>query len=148
MSLLSRVIVIVFGFLLASGAAGITIALALLGPDWPALSGTSAERSGFWTLVLFASGLSGAVSLLPLFLLVVLAEGYRLRSVLLYAAVGAATMVLGYFLSGFADRVEAGAAHLPITQEAQIAGAAGIVFGFVYWLIAGRKAGLWRMPRL
>jgi hypothetical protein len=28
-----------------------------------------------------------------------------------------------------------------------IAAAAGIMFGFVYWLLAGRKAGLWRAPQ-
>jgi hypothetical protein len=57
-------------------------------------------------------------------------------------------MVGGYFISGFADRLDASAVHLPVFQEAQIAAAAGVVFGLVYWLFAGRKAGRWRMPRL
>jgi hypothetical protein len=148
MSLLSRIVYIVIAFLLASIAAGITIAFALLGLDWPALSGSDAERSGFWTLVVFASALSGAVCILPFFLLTVVAEGYRLRSALLYPAVGAITVVLGYFLSGFADRTDGTSVHLPVIQEVQIAAAAGIAFGFVYWLFAGRKAGMWRSLRL
>ena len=41
----------------------------------------------------------------------------------------------------------------PISREAEIAAAAGVVFGLVYWVIAGRKAGRWRersapMPNL
>jgi hypothetical protein len=32
----------------------------------------------------------------------------------------------------------------PISRGAEIAAAAGAVFGFVYWAIAGRSAGRWR----
>jgi hypothetical protein len=32
----------------------------------------------------------------------------------------------------------------PISREAEIAAAVGVVFGFTYWLIAGRNAGRWR----
>lgn len=147
MPLIGRSIVILLAFILASGAAGIAIAVALLGPDWPALSGTSAERAGFWTLAFFAAALTGAVTILPMFILVVLAEAFALRSVLLYAVAGATILVVGYFASGFADRLEAQAAQLPLVQEALIAAAGGIVFGFVFWLLAGRRAGRWRARR-
>ena len=121
--------------------------MALLGPDWPALSGDAAQRTGFWVLVFFAASLSGAVIILPLFLLVVLAESFRLRSVLLYAFAGAVVMVFGYFMSGFAEHQDT--IHLPTKgQEAAIAAAAGVVFGFVYWLLAGRRAGAWRARRV
>lgn len=145
MPLLGRILVIILAFLLASLAAGVTIAFALLGPDWPALSGDVAERSGFWTLTLLATGLSGAVVILPMFLLVALAEGYRWRSATLYTLAAAGIMVAGYFWSGFADRVDTATAQLPVAHEALIAAAGGIVFGFVYWLLAGRKAGAWRL---
>jgi hypothetical protein len=52
-------------------------------------------------------------------------------------------MVFAYFRAGFADRVD-GIEQLPVGREMAIAAAAGIVFGFVYWLLAGRKAGVWR----
>jgi hypothetical protein len=146
--MISRIAVIFLAFLVASAAAGISIAVALLGPDWPALSGDIGERGGFWVLAFFAASASGAVLILPLFLLVVLAESFRLRSVLLYAIAAAAAMVLGYFQSGFAEHVEATSAQLPIPHEAAIAATGGIVFGFVYWLLAGRKAGLWRTPKV
>jgi hypothetical protein len=139
----SRIAVIFVSFLVASAAAGIAIAVALLGPAKSAVFGNA--EAGFWLLVFFAASLSGAVIILPLFLLVVVAESFRLRSLLMYAFAGAAVMVFGYFMSGFS---EASVVQLPIMQEAGIAAGAGVVFGFVYWLLAGRKAGAWRMHRL
>jgi hypothetical protein len=146
--MLGRITVIFLAFLIASAAAGITIAVALLGPDWPAFSGDAGERAGFWVLAFLAASLSGAVIILPLFLLVVLAESFRLRSILLYTTAGGAIMLFGYFVSGFAERVDGTVAPLPVGHEAAIAAAAGIVFGLTYWLLAGRKAGAWRMRRV
>jgi hypothetical protein len=143
--MLNRIAVIFLAFIIASVAAGIAIAVALLGPERSALFGHA--ESGFWVLVFFAASLSGAVIILPLFLLVVVAESFRLRSMLLYAVGGALVMVLGYFMSGFSERLDTTSAHLPIGHEAAIAAAAGVVFGFVYWLLAGRKAGAWRARR-
>ena len=144
MSLIGRVAVIILAFLLASFACGMTIAFALLGPDWPALSGSIGERGGFWGLVLIVSLASGAAVMIPLFLVVVVAEAFRLRSLLLYVVAGAIALTFVYLASGFADNLEPGAAHLPIGHEVAVAAAGGVVFGFVYWLVAGRKAGIWR----
>ena len=143
----NRIAVIFLAFIVASAAAGITIAVALLGPDWPALSGDAGQRTDFWVLVFFAASLSGAVIILPLFLLVVLAESFRLRSFLLYAVAGAAVMLFGYFASGFAEHLDKTSAPLTANHRAAIAAAAGVVFGMVYWLLAGRKAGAWRARR-
>lgn len=140
--MLNRVAMIFLAFVLASAAAGITIALALLVPEGPVTGGST---GGFWVLVLLAASASGAVIILPLFLVVVLAESFRLRSVLLYSAAGGAAMLFGYFISGFAERVDPASVHLPVSQEATIAAAAGVVFGLVYWILAGRKAGAWRV---
>jgi hypothetical protein len=145
--MIGRIAVIFLSFLVASAAAGVTIAIGLLGPDWPAVSGDIGERVGFWVLAFFAAGASGAIIILPLFLLVVLAESYRLRSVLLYAVVGAGAMLIGYGMVDLGDRLDARSFHFPLDREVTIAMAAGIVFGLVYWLLAGRKAGLWRVPR-
>jgi hypothetical protein len=146
--MLNRMAVIFLAFLAACAAAGITIALALLAPDWPALSTDSGQRAGFWMLAFVAASASGALLILPLFLLVVVAESFRLRSLFLYSLAAPAVMLLGYFMSGFAERTDPAAAHLPIGHEAVIATAGGIVFGFVYWLFAGRKAGAWRLRKL
>ena len=145
--MLNRFAMIFLAFVIASAAAGITIAVALLGPDWSALSDTN-QRLDFWVLVFLAASFSGAVIILPLFLLVVLAESFRLRSVLLYTVAGAVVMVFGYFMSGFAEHLDATAASVPAINRVAITVAAGVVFGLVYWLLAGRKAGGWRMRRV
>lgn len=141
--MIGRIVVIVLAFLTATAAAGVTIAASLLGPEWLVFSGAIEERVAFWILAFFAAGATGAMIILPLFLLVVLAESFSLRSVLLYAVGAAAVMIFGYFQSGFAEH-DAAPVPFPIGHEVTIAAAGGIVFGFVYWLIAGRKAGAWR----
>jgi hypothetical protein len=132
--------------MLATLAAGVTISLALLGPEWHGLTGDIGERTGFWVLVVFASSFTGGVVFLPLLIFIVLAEILRWRSLLLHAAAGAAMLVVGYFGSGFYNRYEESIDRPPppISREMEIAAAAGAVFGLVYWLIAGRKAGAWR----
>ena len=147
MALVDRIVVIFLAFLVAAWAAGMTFAIGLLGLDWPILSGDVGERTGFWAVVFFTTSFSGAVGILPLFLLVVLAEAFRLRSVLIYGFAGIAIMLFGYYSAGFGHRMEdaAGPGTL-ITGEIQLTAAAGAVFGLVYWLIAGRNAGRWRGP--
>lgn len=147
MALIGRIFVILFAVMLACLAAGIAIAIGLLGPDWPAMQGDPVARGGFWVVAVFGSGLAGTAGILPLFLLVVLAESFRLRSVLLYAVAGVVIMLLGYYGSGLGVEESIDQAG-PISPGAELAAAAGAVFGLVYWAIAGRKAGKWaQRPR-
>jgi hypothetical protein len=146
MALLGRIFVIFFAVMLATLAAGIAIAIGLLGPDWYGFSGDFAERTGFWLLVFFASSFTGAVALLPLLIFIVLAESLNLRSALIHAAAGAAILLLGYYGAGFSSRFEdpLERAPPPISRETELAAAAGAVFGLTYWAIAGRRSGAWR----
>ena len=149
MSLLGRIIVICFALMLASLAAGIAIALGILGPDWHGFSGDFAERTGFWLLVFFGAGFTWAIGLLPLAILITIAEGLKVRSLLAYAAVGAVLLAFGYYSMGLSHRYEESIDHPPpaIPREIEIAAAAGVVFGAIYWVIAGRNAGRWRERR-
>src|SRR6185503_12390466 len=79
MSLLGRIIVIVFALIVSSIAVGMAIAVGLLGPQWHAFSGDVGERVTFWGVAFFGSVLTGAVGLLPLLILIVLAEAFRIR---------------------------------------------------------------------
>lgn len=146
LALLGRIIVIFFAIMLASVAAGIAIAIGVLGADWPALSGEFGDRAGFWFVALFASSFTGAIALLPALILVVLAEAYSVRSLLVHAVVGSGLLLFAYYGSGFGDTVgESIDAPPPLmSRGAEIAAAAGAVFGLAYWLIAGRNAGRWR----
>jgi hypothetical protein len=142
MSLIGRIFVILFAFMVASAAAGIVIAIGLLGPDWPALQGDPIARGGFWVVTVFGSSFTGAVGILPLFLTIVISETFRLRSALFYAVAGVVIMLLGYYGAGFGVE-ESIDKPGPVGPGMEIAAAAGAVFGFVYWAIAGRKAGKW-----
>ncbi len=147
MALLGRIIVIIFAVVVASLAAGTAIALGLLGPQWHVLTGDPAERVLFWGTAFVGATATGAIGLLPLVIAIALGEGLKVRSLLANTLAGVAMMVLGYYGSGLAPpSYQESIDHPPppISREAEIAAAAGAVFGFVYWAIAGRKAGRWR----
>ena len=103
MSLLGRIVVIIFALIASSIAVGMAIAVGLLGPQWHAFSGDVGERVTFWGVAFFGSVLTGAVGLLPLVILIVLAEAFRIRSILINTAAGAALLVAGYYGSGLSQ---------------------------------------------
>lgn len=146
MAFLGRIIVIVFAVTMASLAAGIAIAMGLLGPEWHGFTGDFAERTGFWLLVFFGASFTGAIGLLPLVILIAIAESFKIRSLLANIVAGVAMLLLGYYSSGLNRPYEESIDHPPppISREAEITAAAGAMFGLVYWAIAGRKAGRWR----
>jgi hypothetical protein len=146
MAFLGRIFVIFFAFMAAAIAAGMTIAVGVLGHDWPALQGDPVARGWFWGVTVVGSSFAGAMSVLPLFLVIVLAESFRLRSVLFYALAGVVIALLGYYGAGFGVEESIDQAG-PISPGAELAAAAGAVFGLVYWLVAGRNAGKWAQAR-
>lgn len=80
-------------------------------------------------------------------ILIVLAEAFKVRSLLAHLAVGAAMLALVYVGSGLAPPSYEELIDYPpppISRDVELAAAAGAVFGFAYWLIAGRNAGRWR----
>ena len=95
---------------------------------------------------LAATGVTVLVGFLPILIAVVLAEAFSIRSLMIQAAAGAAILLLGYYSAGFAGSYEESIDYPPppISRQAEIAAAVGVVFGFTYWLIAGRNAGRWR----
>lgn len=151
MALLGRIIVIVFAVLVASIAAGIAIAVGLLGAQWHAVSGDVGERVTFWGVAFFGSVFTGVIGFLPLIVLIVIAEAFQIRSLLINTAAGAVLLVAGYYGSGlgrssFEESIDE--PPPPISHNVEIAAAAGAVGGFFYWAIAGRNAGRWCARRL
>jgi len=146
LSLLGRIIVILFALFMAALAGGIAAAIALLGVEVHVIGPDPLEHAFFWGTAAFASGITVLVGFLPILIAVVLAEAYYIRSLLIHAAAGAAILLLGYYSAGFSRSYEESIDHPPppISREAEIAAAVGLVFGFTYWLIAGRNAGRWR----
>ena len=147
MSFIGRFFVILFAVMLASIAAEIAIAIGVLGPQWHVLNGDPAERVIFWGVAVLGSIFTGAIGILQLAVCIALGETFKIRSVLINTAAGALLLLAGYYTSGLArpsyeEWIDE--APAPISHEAQLAAAAGAVFGLTYWLIAGRNAGRWR----
>ena len=146
MALLGRIIVILFALFMATAAGGIAAAIALLGLELHILGPDPVEHAFFWLTAAFASGVTVMVGFLPILIAVVLAEAFSFRSLLIHTAAGAAILLLGYYSAGLTATYEESIDRPPppISREAEIATAVGVVFGFTYWLIAGRNAGRWR----
>jgi hypothetical protein len=148
MRFIGRIFVIFFAFLLASIAAGATIAYGLLGAEWQMMQADPVARGTFWAATFVGTSLTGFASFLPLLLVIILAEAFRLRSIIFYALAGVVIVLVAYYGSGLGNPYEESIDHAgPLTGGAELAMAAGAVFGLAYWLIAGRKAGAWRDAR-
>jgi uncharacterized protein (DUF983 family) len=139
MALLARIFVVFFGFLLACVAAAMVVAVAVELPLWDELVERPPGHQGIAVMVALSAVFFAIYAMLPAMLLVALAEGFRLRSVLFYALAGGALALCSAY--GFDLRsLRAGASP----RGAEIMATAGIVGGLVYWALAGRNAGKWR----
>ncbi len=147
MRFIGRLFVIILAVIVSSIAAGIAIAVGLLGPQWHVMGGQPGGRVMFWGVAVVGSVFTSALTVLPLAIAIAVAETFKIRSLLVNTAAGALLLFAGYYSSGLARpsyEESIDAPPPPISQEGQLAAAAGAVFGFVYWLVAGRKAGRWR----
>ena len=143
MALIGRIFVILFAVWLATIVAGIVVSVGLLGTQWTA-SGDPADRIVLWGAAFIASGLTATLIFLPMLIAVIITEVFSLRSILIYAAGGAAIMLLAYQGTGRAYEESIDRTPPPLSRNAEIAAGAGAAFGLTYWLIAGRRAGRWR----
>jgi len=144
MSLLGRIIVILFALVVAIIFAGITLAIGILLPEWQAMDSDPIERVTFFFAAFFATSYVGAVAFLPALLVIVIAEAARWRNFLFYGVGGALVGLASYYGSDISMRLENTTDVTPVGNALQLAAAAGIIGGLVYWLIAGRNAGRWR----
>jgi hypothetical protein len=147
-SLIGRIIVMILALLLAAVATSIVMSFALLTFALQQLSPDPTENIMVWGATLFGAGAAAFSAFLPTLIALALAEALSVRSALAYALGGAAIMLLAYYGAGLGWSYEESIDRAPplITRQAEIAVAAGAVFGLVYWMIAGRRAGLWRKP--
>jgi hypothetical protein len=147
MSLLGRIIVIIFGLLVAILVAGITLAMGIVLPEWAAMDSDPIERVIFFFVAFFATSYVGAVGVLPAALVIAISEAARMRSLIYYGVGGARVARAYYYGSDIAFQLENTTDVTPVANALQLAAAAGILGGLAYWLIAGRNAGRWREPR-
>jgi hypothetical protein len=146
MAVLVRLMMLIVAYILACVAASLVLTLGTLAPAWDDLSQLSMspalQSAALWSVVAIGATVIFALAMLPALLLIALAEGFVLRSVVVYGALGGVlALVMSYGLD-FAGYI--GAPGTDFVRERQVLAASGIAGGLVYWLFAGRKAGAWK----
>ncbi|MGI9386549.1 MAG: hypothetical protein ACR2OX_03900 [Methyloligellaceae bacterium] len=140
---IGRILIVTIGFALAIVAS--LIMLVLIGGR--ELGSTYVENTDLdpifsmvadvWGVVLFAAALGPALTILPALAAIVFGEVARIRSVIYYMLAGGAALLALPLLYVTGDGISGA---LPNTRYMVIFSASGFIGGFVYWLIAGRKA--------
>jgi hypothetical protein len=145
MALIGRLFVILFAFLFACLAAGMIVVGAVLYPEFSDLSTGPIDQSAINVLLGFGFIFISGFALLPALIVVLITEAFYVRGVLTYAVGGAlvgAACYLGLIPFDPATLQFDGI----VRRHLEIMTGAGIVAGLVYWMIAGRTAGMWREP--
>jgi hypothetical protein len=144
MALIGRLFVILFAFLASCLVAGIIVVGAVLFPEFTDLGIGQLDPAvnvivgiGF----IFISGFA----LLPAMIVAAITEAFSIRSVLVYAA-GGALVGAACYLGLIPFDPDTMRFDGIIRRHLEIMTGAGIVAGLVYWMIAGRNAGAWRVP--
>jgi hypothetical protein len=147
MTALFRIMMMFVGYVWACVAASLVLTFGTLTPRWNDLFDSlgvhshSAQSAALWTVVALGAAVIFVIGFLPSLLAVALAEGFALRSSIVYGVIGGAlTLAAAYGLDFFRDVAPPGS---DFAREREVFAAAGIAGGLVYWLFAGRNAGRW-----
>jgi hypothetical protein len=149
MTALFRLVMMLIGYIWACIAASAVLTLGTLAPNWNDLQalGQSLGQSGdvptvaLWATIGIGAVIIFAIGFFPTLLAVVLVEGFRLRSIVVYGVIGCALALAAVYGLDFGGYVTAPSADM--MHEREVFAAAGIAGGLVYWLFAGRRAGAW-----
>jgi hypothetical protein len=150
MTALFRLIMMLVGYVWACVAASLVITLGTLAPDWSDLDefGRSlGDQTGgvptvaLWSMIGIGAAIIFAVGFFPTLLAIILTEGFKLRSIIIYGLIGGALALAAAYGLDFGGYVTANA---DMMHEREVFAAAGIAGGLVYWLFAGRRAGIWK----
>ncbi len=121
-------------------AAGLFISWGLFEVGTPA-----SDPVGFiamvWTTYMAAS-IFGSLSVIPSLVAILCAEFMSLRSVVYHVAVGGVIALVLWSLGG---QIPSDVNLRLLRPGSSIAASAGFIGGFVYWIIAGRLSGIWRI---
>jgi hypothetical protein len=136
------------GYLLACITAAFVLTLGSLASNWNDVMAQlgphadAAESIALWSVTGLAALIIFSVGFLPALLVIALAEGLALRSAVVYGVIGGAlslAMAYGFDFAGYIAPSEG-----DLGRNREVFAAAGIAGGLVYWLIAGRRAGIWK----
>jgi hypothetical protein len=150
MTAVFRIIMMLVGYIWACIAASAVLTFGTLAPNWDdldALGRSLGNTSGdvptvaLWSVIGIGAVIIFAIGFFPTLLAVVLTEGFKLRSIIVHALIGCALALAAVYGLDFGGYVTAPNADM--MHEREVFAAAGIAGGLVYWLFAGRRAGVW-----
>jgi hypothetical protein len=146
MALIGRLFVILIGFLAACLVAGMIVVGAVLFPDFSDFAASPIDPGALNIVLGFGFIFVSGFALLPAMIVAAITEAFSIRGALTYA-VGGAVIGLACYLGLIPFDTATLRFEGIVRRHLEIMTGAGIVAGFVYWIIAGRNAGAWREPR-
>jgi hypothetical protein len=147
MALIGRLFVILFAFLFADLAAGMIVVGAVLFPELSDIGNGLVDRDALNLVLGFGFIFVSGFALLPAMVVAAITEAFYIRGVLTYA-IGGGLVGLACYLGLVPFDTETMRFEGIVRRHLEIMTGAGIVAGLVYWMIAGRNAGAWRVtPR-
>ncbi len=146
MALIGRLVVIFVGFLAACFVGGMIVVGALLFPEFSDLGAGPVDQGTIDILLGFGFIFVSGFALVPAMLIAAITEALYIRSALAYA-VGGGLVGLACYLGLVPFHSDTLQFEGIVRRHLEIMTGAGIVAGVVYWLIAGRNAGAWRIRR-
>jgi putative copper export protein len=147
MAIVGRILMVIIAYVLACIAASLVLTIGTLAPQWDQIAPPDVPSVVLWSVVGVSTAVIAIVAMLPSFLVIALAEGFAWRSVVLYGVLGgvlALALTYGIDFAGYARDLGPGL-NSTFTHEREVLAASGIAGGLVYWVFAGRKAGLWKL---
>jgi hypothetical protein len=146
MALIGRLFVVFFGFLAACLVAGMVVVVAIMFPEFSDLGAGPVDPGVLNIMLGFGFVFVSGFALVPAMVVVVITEAFYVRSALAYA-VGGGLVGLACYLGLVPFDAEQLRFEGIVRRHLEIMTGAGILAGMVYWMIAGRSAGEWRVPR-
>ena len=150
MTALFRIIMMIVGYIWACVAASLVLTLGTLAPNWNDLDALGLSLGAqspdvptvaLWSVVGIGAAIIFAVGFFPTLIAIILTEGFKLRSIVVYGVIGGSLALVAAYGLDFGGYISAPDADM--MHEREVFAAAGIAGGLVYWLFAGRRAGAW-----
>ncbi len=145
MALIGRLFVILFAFLVACFVAGMIVVGAIMFPEFSDLGAGPVDPGVLNVILGFGFIFVSGFALVPAMVVVAITEAFYIRGALTYA-VGGGLVGLACYLGLVPFDAEQLRFEGIVRRHLEIMTGAGIAAGVVYWMIAGRNAGAWRIP--
>jgi hypothetical protein len=145
MAIVVRILMVIIAYVLACIAASLVLTIGTLAPQWEQIAPQGLPSVVLWSVVGVSTAVIAIVALLPSFLVIALAEGFAWRSIVLYGVLGGVLALALTYGIDFAGYAHGSGLDRTFAHEREVLAASGIAGGLVYWVFAGRKAGLWKL---